>query len=146
MKTVIVCFIVMFATLASFAQKNKVNSSTSKSGTIIQTFYVCPMHPEVTSSKPGKCSKCGMDLTLSKKEEMKAEVTGSYICPVHSDVASDSPGKCPKCSSKLVIDRWGGKRAATVYTCSMHPDVSSSTNGKCLVCGMQMVAKKIKKD
>ncbi|ELY1978444.1 hypothetical protein SL055_000628 [Flavobacterium psychrophilum] len=28
--------------------------------------YSCPMHPEVTSDKPGKCSKCGMDLV--KKE------------------------------------------------------------------------------
>ncbi len=26
------------------------------------TVYACPMHPEVTSDKPGKCSKCGMDL------------------------------------------------------------------------------------
>ncbi len=24
--------------------------------------YACPMHPEVTSNEPGKCSKCGMDL------------------------------------------------------------------------------------
>ena len=24
--------------------------------------YSCPMHPEVTSDKAGKCSKCGMDL------------------------------------------------------------------------------------
>src|SRR5687768_16833546 len=24
--------------------------------------YVCPMHPEITSKKPGECSKCGMDL------------------------------------------------------------------------------------
>ncbi len=24
--------------------------------------YACPMHPEVTSTKPGKCSKCGMAL------------------------------------------------------------------------------------
>ncbi len=25
-------------------------------------MYKCPMHPEVTSYKPSKCSKCGMDL------------------------------------------------------------------------------------
>lgn len=25
--------------------------------------YACSMHPEVTSDKPGKCSKCGMTLT-----------------------------------------------------------------------------------
>ncbi len=24
--------------------------------------YACPMHPEVTSNQPGKCSKCGMAL------------------------------------------------------------------------------------
>ena len=29
------------------------------------------MHPDVTSDKPGKCSKCGLDLTLSPKEKMK---------------------------------------------------------------------------
>ena len=26
------------------------------------TTYVCPMHPDVTSTKPGKCPKCGMTL------------------------------------------------------------------------------------
>ncbi len=26
------------------------------------TVYVCPMHPDVTSTKPGRCPKCGMTL------------------------------------------------------------------------------------
>jgi cytochrome oxidase Cu insertion factor (SCO1/SenC/PrrC family) len=26
--------------------------------------YACPMHPDVTSDKPGKCPRCGMDLRL----------------------------------------------------------------------------------
>ena len=29
--------------------------------------YTCPMHPEVTSSKPGKCPKCGMTLVKRRK-------------------------------------------------------------------------------
>jgi hypothetical protein len=30
--------------------------------------YACPMHPEVTSTAPGKCPKCGMDLVKRRKE------------------------------------------------------------------------------
>ena len=35
-----------------------------------QTTYVCPMHPEVTSTDPkAKCTECGMDLV--KKDDKK---------------------------------------------------------------------------
>jgi hypothetical protein len=27
-----------------------------------EVVYVCPMHPDVTSDRPAKCSKCGMAL------------------------------------------------------------------------------------
>ena len=35
---------------------------TDKMKKMSTAMYSCPMHPEVTSNKPGKCSKCGMAL------------------------------------------------------------------------------------
>lgn len=69
--------------------------------------YNCPMHPEIVSDKPGKCSKCGMNLTLSKKEQMKSDVVNGYTCPMHPEVSSDKPGKCPKCGMNLVQKKAG---------------------------------------
>ena len=63
--------------------------------------YSCSMHPNVTSDKAGKCSQCGMDLTKSKKEQMKMEVMKMYCCPMHADVTSDKAGKCTKCGMDL---------------------------------------------
>jgi hypothetical protein len=39
----------------------------------IAVVYTCKMHPEVTSDKPGKCPKCGMDLV--KKEDIMKDST-----------------------------------------------------------------------
>lgn len=107
-------------------------------------LYTCPMHPDVTSDKPGKCPKCGMDLSLSKKEEMKKEVTKSYTCPVHADVVSDKPGKCPQCRKKLVLSKEEMKmEVMKTYTCPMHRDVASDKPGKCPKCGMDLIEKKV---
>ena len=51
-----------FSIVAAFAY------STSDSGAFAQrkqqqsVVYSCPMHPDITSKKPGKCPKCGMTL------------------------------------------------------------------------------------
>ena len=34
----------------------------AKGGQQAAAAYTCSMHPEVTSDKPGKCPKCGMNL------------------------------------------------------------------------------------
>lgn len=59
--------------------------------------YSCPMHSDVTSDKPGKCSTCGMDM----KE--KTEQTIVYSCPMkcEGDKTYDKAGKCPKCGMNL---------------------------------------------
>ena len=44
-------------TAAPTKPEEPVPSTSDASG-----VYACPMHPEVTSSEPGKCPKCGMVL------------------------------------------------------------------------------------
>lgn len=48
--------------------------------------YSCPMHPEVTSTKPGRCQKCGMTLRLRPAREKIAPQAEAEAVP------SDFPG------------------------------------------------------
>ena len=107
-------------------------------------LYSCSMHPGVTSDKPGKCPQCGMDLSLSSKEEMKRQVTKNYTCPVHADVVSDKSGKCPQCGKKLSLSKKEEMKTEVmkIYCCSMHPDMISDKPGKCSKCGMDLIVKK----
>ena len=54
-------------------QDNQNSGSLSNQKTAIKNqnteatkTYTCSMHPEVISDKPGKCPKCGMELTEKK--------------------------------------------------------------------------------
>jgi hypothetical protein len=60
------------------------------------------MHPEVTSSDPGTCPKCGMKLVPSEALPVQEKSPVSYTCPMHPEVMSSEPGTCPKCGMKLV--------------------------------------------
>src|SRR5215204_2072872 len=43
-------------------------------------MYECPMHPDVTSKRPGRCSKCGMTLKGTKRNRVPAATPG--VSPV----------------------------------------------------------------
>ena len=51
-------------------------------------FYVCPMHPDVMSDKPGKCPKCAMTLVRTRRPEMaeyevRLATTPTVVKPGH---------------------------------------------------------------
>ena len=52
----------------SFEKKTNTAGYSVTDSTVTKT-YTCPMHPEVTSDKPGSCPKCGMDLELKENNE-----------------------------------------------------------------------------
>lgn len=39
-----------------------VEAQSASQASLETAMYVCPMHPDVQSDKPGQCPKCGMDL------------------------------------------------------------------------------------
>jgi len=145
MKKIMLIVFTVFAASATFAQKDKMQKHDSAVSVILK--YSCPMHPEVTSDKPGKCTKCGMELILSKKEQMKTAATSKYACPMHADVVSNKAGKCPKCGMDLAKSKKEGMKMETMkmYACPMHPGETSDKAGKCAKCGMDLVKTKIKK-
>ena len=101
MKKVLILLIIITTTFAGFAQTGKNKMPAKKEAVAQQVKYTCPMHPNVTSDKPGKCAECGMDLTKSKKELMKMEVMKIYSFSMHRDVTSDMPGKCSQCNMDM---------------------------------------------
>jgi hypothetical protein len=68
----IIIAIVTLALISIYAVPSSVysNSTVYKANFTDDRNYVCPMHPDITSDKPGTCSVCGMDLV--KKEDGKS--------------------------------------------------------------------------
>src|SRR3954468_18319990 len=141
-KILIIIVSIMVANYSAFSQTKAGKVDT----TLHAQYYSCPMHPDMVSLQPGKCPKCGMELSLSNKEQVKAGVSKNYVCPVHLGVISHDPGKCPQCGRKMNLSTKEQMKAEVMklYTCPMHPEVSLDKNGVCPKCGKELVEKKSK--
>lgn len=95
------------------------------------TIYVCPMHPEVRRSGPGKCPKCGMTLKPVANEETQKSGHQHHSMSMPDGEMEKNMKEAP-----------AGKQAGTVYTCPMHPEVKQDKPGDCPKCGMKLEPEK----
>ena len=86
---ILIVGVLVLLAVAATAQSVPQSPATIASGRTTKS-YVCPMHPEVQSRRPGKCPKCKMDLRLAK-----AESTTAVEKPV-AQTPSDASGSTRK--------------------------------------------------
>lgn len=63
-RPVIIVILVLLSATVSVTQAPPVNGQAQPDSPQKAAPYRCPMHPEVTSAKPGSCPKCGMTLRI----------------------------------------------------------------------------------
>lgn len=113
-KSVIVA-IILFVALAVDAQAP---STAGAPGPAIQpkspatkavNSYYCPMHPEVKSSRRGKCPKCGMDLRLAR-----VDTSSNASVDSNSTANNETSGAAATANPSGAADRSAASRKIVV--------------------------------
>ena len=95
-KTIVAFVIVLLATAAG-GDRNESSShaQTGQKRSAGVRTYACPMHPEVTSKRRGKCPKCGMRLRLVPQAETSAPSPGTAPPASTGDLPTMSSARIP---------------------------------------------------
>ncbi len=100
--------------------------------------YTCPMHPEIHSTKPGNCPKCGMKLVKEKPKALKQPLT------LKRDEAKISKGSVK--NKNMDTSKQDNMQQPVTYTCPMHLEIHSPKSGNCPTCGMKLVKENPKQE
>jgi cytochrome oxidase Cu insertion factor (SCO1/SenC/PrrC family) len=100
----------------AFAKATRLEQSSQQKKTTTRQVktYVCPMHPDVRSTKRGKCPKCKMDLRLERNVTNTAvtdnqrliadnAVAEAAVMSANSPEAVNTGGNAPGSAGKMVI-------------------------------------------
>lgn len=106
-------------TTATAAGGGKASDGAQTTGTAsggAAETWGCEMCPEVKSSKPGECPKCGMELTKKQSAEpteLRRWAEG-YTCAMHPEFLGDKPGKCTVCPCEMEMTRWRVEKTLSI--------------------------------
>ena len=85
------------------------SSEVSASSTVETVTYTCPMHPEVTSDKPGKCPKCGIEGITNLIHGFNSYVCGyswrggkETLCQTVAELMKNSERSVPSCNCDIM--------------------------------------------
>jgi len=85
------------------ARGREQDSQQKKTATMQVKSYSCPMHPEVKSTKRGKCPKCKMDLRLDRTAIADNAVAEAAVMSANSTDSATTASNAPGFTRKMVI-------------------------------------------
>lgn len=99
--------------------------------------YICPMHPQIVSDRPGECPICHMTLVPAPEA---TPAPSSPAPPAATSSAAAAPPAHVHAASAASSDGGASSGTSRGYTCPMHPDVHTDAPGRCPFCGMELSA------
>lgn len=135
MKTTILLAVLSLGLLSATTTYSQVTEPVKvKHEKMVKASYVCPMHADMKSDKPAKCSQCGMNMKKMKMEMKKMDMSQNKM-----NMKKDSMKMMMKHDSV----KMSHEKMPKMFTCPMHADITSDKEGKCSTCGMMLVERKM---